>query len=166
MWKETAAAQAGILTRRQARSVGLSAEAIRVRLRSGRWQRPYPGVLATFSGPLDREAQLWAAVLACGPEAVLSHETAAELAGSQPGRGSRLARSFCGGEADTAPRLLAALGARQRVRWRRVLVAVVADVAEGCHSMLELSYLRRWKIAGRLTPPILHLDGGSTVWGR
>ena len=39
------------------------------------------GVYATFSGKPSREAELWAAVLRVGPEAVLSHQTAAELDG-------------------------------------------------------------------------------------
>ena len=43
----------------------------------------------------------------------------------------------------TASRLVAAIGGRLRVRWRRELVTLLADVAEGCHSMLELRYLRR-----------------------
>jgi hypothetical protein len=56
---------------------------VATRLASGRWRYIYPGrgIFATFSGPLTREAQLWAAVLACGPEATLSHDTAAELYG-------------------------------------------------------------------------------------
>jgi hypothetical protein len=37
------------------------------------------GVYATFTGPPCREAWLWAAVLRAGPDAVLSHQTAAEL---------------------------------------------------------------------------------------
>jgi hypothetical protein len=81
VWEETAAAQSGILTRRQAHEGGMTDEAIEARLASARWQRVYPGVLATFSGPVPRAAQLWAAVLVSGPGAVLSHETAAELAG-------------------------------------------------------------------------------------
>ena len=36
---------------------------------------------ATFTGPVNRNAQLWAALLYAGPGAVLSHETAAEVDG-------------------------------------------------------------------------------------
>jgi hypothetical protein len=42
------------------------------------------GVYATFSGEPARLALLWAAVLSAGPGAVLSHQTAAELAGLSP----------------------------------------------------------------------------------
>ena len=52
---------------------------IKFRVRSGRWQQLHPGVYATFTGGPGHSAQLWAAVLAAGPGAVLSHETAAEL---------------------------------------------------------------------------------------
>lgn len=41
----------------------------------------YRGVYATFSGEPNRSAVLWAAVLAAGSGAMLSHQTAAELAG-------------------------------------------------------------------------------------
>lgn len=41
----------------------------------------YPGVYATFSGRPSREARLWAAVRQVGEDAMLSHETAAEVHG-------------------------------------------------------------------------------------
>jgi very-short-patch-repair endonuclease len=200
VWEATAAEQAGMLTRRQAASSGLSRDAIRAQMESGRWQRVYPGVLATFSGPVTRQALLWAAVLVSGSNAVLSHETAAELAGlvTEPGKAVHISVPLTrrviarpgivvhrsthalahpvlqpprtridetvvdltqtsetlncatgwivravAARLTTASRLLAVISARQRVRWRRELVAVLADVAEGCHSMLELRYLRR-----------------------
>jgi hypothetical protein len=39
----------------------------------------HPGVYATFTGELPREAKLWAAVLQAGAGAALSHESAAEI---------------------------------------------------------------------------------------
>ena len=54
---------------------------IQHRLTSGKWQRVYEGVYATFSGPLSREAWLWAAVRRAGDGAMLSHQTAAEVQG-------------------------------------------------------------------------------------
>jgi|SRR5450756_103643 len=74
-------AQCGIIDRSQARSAGLSDRQIGHRLRSGRWQRVQDGVYATFTGPLSREARLWAALRRAGEGAVLSHETAAEVQG-------------------------------------------------------------------------------------
>lgn len=73
--------QQGIADRDQAVRAGLSRWQIEHRLASGAWQRVYPGVYATFSGPLSRDAQLWAAIRRAGPGAMLSHETAAEVHG-------------------------------------------------------------------------------------
>jgi hypothetical protein len=73
--------QARIVDRDQALDVGFSPRQVYYRLRSGAWQRIYPGVYATFSGPLSRDAQLWAAVRFVGDGAMLSHETAAEVHG-------------------------------------------------------------------------------------
>jgi hypothetical protein len=54
---------------------------MRHRVRAADWQRIQRGVYATFSGEVTRESRLWAALLRAGPEAVLSHQTAAELYG-------------------------------------------------------------------------------------
>lgn len=74
-------AQAGIIDRGQAMDAGFSRRQVSYRLRSGAWQRVYPGVYATFTGPLSRQAQLWAAVRCAGDGAMVSHETAAEVHG-------------------------------------------------------------------------------------
>jgi hypothetical protein len=71
--------QAGVVTRQQALAAGMSHGAIVAKIRFGRWQRVHAGVYATFTGPMTRDAQLWAAVLAAGPGAQLSHQTAAEF---------------------------------------------------------------------------------------
>ncbi len=73
--------QDGVLSRAQALRAGVTDKYLVAALRSGRWQRLHTGVYASFSGPPPRGAQLWAAVLRAGPEAVLSHQTAAELQG-------------------------------------------------------------------------------------
>jgi DNA-binding transcriptional ArsR family regulator len=73
--------QAGVISRAQGVEFGLASEAMRNRVRFADWQRVQRGVYATFSGDIQREARLWAALLRAGPEAVLSHRTAAELYG-------------------------------------------------------------------------------------
>jgi hypothetical protein len=78
---ELTRAQSGIVSRAQTSLCGITDSGITSRVRSGRWQRVYPGVVATFTGPLPWRARLWAAVLYAGPGAVLSHRTAAELHG-------------------------------------------------------------------------------------
>jgi hypothetical protein len=77
--REQARYQAGIITRKQALLSGISSNAIVSKVKQGRWQQVYAGVYATFTGPVARDAQLWAAVLYAGPGARLSHGTAAEL---------------------------------------------------------------------------------------
>jgi hypothetical protein len=78
---ELLARQDGVIGRSQALEFGLSAYSMRHRARAGEWQRIQRGVYATFSGEVTRDRLLWAALLRAGPEAVLSHQTAAELYG-------------------------------------------------------------------------------------
>jgi hypothetical protein len=78
LW-EQARWQAGVITREQALHAGLSRNAIVSKVRHDRWLQVYRGVYATFTGPIGRDARLWAVVLYAGPGARLSHETAAEL---------------------------------------------------------------------------------------
>jgi Transcriptional regulator, AbiEi antitoxin len=72
--------QEGVLSAAQLVGAGMNREALSSLVRAGRWQRLHHGVYATFSGPVPREAVLWAAVLSAGDGAMLSHQTAAELA--------------------------------------------------------------------------------------
>ena len=75
------AGQADAVARRQSEVVGIDLDTMRNRVRNGRWQRLQRGVYATFSGDPARETILWAALLRAGPDAVLSHQTAAERHG-------------------------------------------------------------------------------------
>jgi hypothetical protein len=211
VWQELARQQAGTLTRAQLRALGVTDAAIEANLRARRWQRLWPGIYATFSGPLPRSARLWAVVLRTGDGAVLSHETAAELCGlvdrpapavhvsvphpRRPVRTpgvvvhrtdrSRLARHpsrlppqtrvehtvvdltqtartledaigwvarAVGARLTTVPRLADVLRRRPRVRWRLELTAALDDVVAGCHSVLELDYVRNVERAHGLPP--------------
>ena len=201
MWEQVAAGQHGVLTRSQALAGGLTGAQIERRLRTGRWQRLFGRVYATFSGEPSRHSLLWAVVLRAGPGAVLSHQTAAELVGltDRPSRpvhvtvparrrvapipgavvhlSSRVAQArhptrrppqtrveetvldltqqarrldealgwvaaACGRRLTTAARLRAAMDRRAKLRWRAELTAALGEVAAGCHSLLELRYLR------------------------
>jgi predicted transcriptional regulator of viral defense system len=79
--RELLAAQGHAIARRQSASSGLDPLAMRTRLGNGRWQRLQRGVYAAFSGEPARETVLWAALLRAGPDAALSHQTAAERHG-------------------------------------------------------------------------------------
>jgi hypothetical protein len=78
---DVADGQCGIVTKTQATAAGLTRGVIASHVRYGRWQRLHPGVYATFTGRPDRLAVLWAAVLSAGSGAMLSYQTAAEVAG-------------------------------------------------------------------------------------
>jgi hypothetical protein len=69
-----------VVTTRQAVEAGLTVDQITAKVKFGRWRRMYRGVYATFSGEPTRLSRLWAAVLCAGPGAMLSHQTAAEVA--------------------------------------------------------------------------------------
>ncbi len=71
--------QGGHVSRAQLLALGLSAEAIRHRIRTGRLIRVYNGVYAVGRLPTTRRDQAAGALLACGPRAVLSHSSAAAL---------------------------------------------------------------------------------------
>ncbi len=73
--------QGGHVTRVQLLALGLSAEAIRHRIVTGRLIRVYNGIYAVGHLPTTRRDQAAGALLACGPRAVLSHGSAAALWG-------------------------------------------------------------------------------------
>jgi hypothetical protein len=49
----------------------------------------------------------------------------------------------CGGRFTTSDRILGAMALRKKLRWRADLTAVLSDVADGAHSLLELRYVRQ-----------------------
>ena len=69
--------QWGVVSLAQLRAAGLSADAAERRVRSGRLHRLHRGVYAVGDRALRVEGRRLAAVLACGPGAVLSHRSAA-----------------------------------------------------------------------------------------
>jgi predicted transcriptional regulator of viral defense system len=77
--RELASLQSDVVSRQQVFQAGVTKAALIWRLHSARWQQLQRGVYALFSGEPGREAVLWAAVLRAGPDAMLSHQTAAEL---------------------------------------------------------------------------------------
>src|SRR4051794_16778956 len=73
--------QHGVVTRGQLLDLGFSAEAIKHRVQKGRLHPVLRGVYAVGRRELTREGRWMAAVLACGPGAVLSHRSAAAVWG-------------------------------------------------------------------------------------
>jgi very-short-patch-repair endonuclease len=73
-------AQAGVLTVAQAVGI-LGWGIVRGRVRRGLWRSICRGVVLTHNGQMTRDQQLWAAILASGPGAVLAGATAAAESG-------------------------------------------------------------------------------------
>jgi very-short-patch-repair endonuclease len=76
---ELAAKQHGVVTRGQLIQLGFHSQAIKHRLAKGRLHPIWRGVYAVGRPEITRYGRLMAAVLTCGPGAVLSHRSAAEL---------------------------------------------------------------------------------------
>jgi very-short-patch-repair endonuclease len=73
--------QSDVFSVAQARANGVSYDAIRARLDSGRWQRVSAGIVVAHGGPLSDQSMLWAALLSCGPLSLICHDSAAHLQG-------------------------------------------------------------------------------------
>jgi very-short-patch-repair endonuclease len=82
--------QHGVVGRGQLLRLGLTGEAIEVRIRAGRLHPVQAGVYAVGHRAIKREGRWMAAVLVSGPAAVLSHFSAAALWGIQPNSRSRI----------------------------------------------------------------------------
>ncbi|MGV1048893.1 MAG: hypothetical protein ACOYD4_10270 [Solirubrobacterales bacterium] len=76
---EIAGEQQGLVALWQLEGVGLERRAVQARVSSGRLHRVHQGVFAVGHTVLSEEGRFLAAVLACGPGAVLSHRSAAAL---------------------------------------------------------------------------------------
>jgi very-short-patch-repair endonuclease len=74
-----------VIAREQLAEIGLSPDAIDYRVAVGRLHRVHQGVYAVGHRVLTRSGRWMAAVLACGPDAALSHASAAALWALQRG---------------------------------------------------------------------------------
>jgi very-short-patch-repair endonuclease len=82
--------QHGVVTRAQLEELGLDKRAIGRRVRWAWLHRVHRGVYAVGHDRLTTRGRFLAAVLACGPGAALSHQSAAVLWGLRPERGPRI----------------------------------------------------------------------------
>lgn len=78
---ELAAAQHGVITLAQLGALGLGKSGVSRRAAAGRLHRVHNGVYAVAGARLGEDGVFMAAVLACGPGAVLSHRSGAALLG-------------------------------------------------------------------------------------
>jgi very-short-patch-repair endonuclease len=87
---ELADRQHGVVARYQLEELGLGRGAIDWRLNAKRLHPVYRGVYAVGRRRIDRRGVWMAAVLGCGPDALLSHRSAAGLWGIRPPSGGRV----------------------------------------------------------------------------
>jgi hypothetical protein len=88
------------------------------------------------------------------PPRTTVEETVVDLTQTAPDLDTAAAwmASAVGARLTTPLRIAEALGRRTRVRWRRYLACILRDIAIGCHSLLELLYLRNVERAHALPP--------------
>jgi hypothetical protein len=82
--QELAARQHGVISLSQLKSLGLGPSGVRRRVAAGKLERLHRGVYAIGLARRPVEATSMAAVLACGPKAVLFHRSAADHLGLRP----------------------------------------------------------------------------------
>lgn len=85
-----ASRQHGLVTLGQLEALGMEKSTVQRRAAAGRLHRIHHGVYAVGHLSLTHEARLMAAVLACGPDALLSHSSAAALWQLRPNHPQRI----------------------------------------------------------------------------
>ncbi|MGH8776070.1 MAG: hypothetical protein ACRDWI_13190 [Jiangellaceae bacterium] len=173
--------QHGVVSVNQLVDWSVGVDLAQARAASGRWQRPHRGVYATFSGGLDRPAELdgltdvvdenvhvtvpahrrvrgrYAGIVVhyarrldesrrpgTSPPRTRIVDTVLDLVDTA--RTARAAEAWiataCQKRLTTPDRLAESLMRRKKIGWRAMAEAMLLDVAEGAHSMLELAFLR------------------------
>jgi very-short-patch-repair endonuclease len=98
--------QHGVVARAQLLELGLSSKAIEHRISTGRLHRVWRGVYAIGRPRLTMHGRWMAAVLSCGPDAALSHESAAALWDIRPRTGQKIHVSVPAGVTRRRPRIV------------------------------------------------------------
>lgn len=83
-----AAQRHGVVSDVQLHALGLNRFAVGRRVAAGQLHRLHPGVYAVGHPSVPKRGRYLAAVLACGPDAALSHRSAADLWGLRPSSGA------------------------------------------------------------------------------
>lgn len=143
--------QHGVISRQQLMALGYTRHAIDHRIARGRLHPIHRGVYAVGRPELSRHGDMMAAVLACGPNAAISHETAAEL--------WRLRRAERGPIEVSVPRARRPRRSGLRVHQRTILVPGAVTECEGVPVTSVTLVLV--DLAGRLRPR--HLEAAVNM---
>ena len=174
---EVAAAQHGVVTLAQLRAIGFAPSTVRARVAAGRLHRLHDGVYAVGHPGVGAHGRWLAAVLACGPGAVLSHLSAAALWGIRPSQstvidvssGTRAGRSRPGIRAHRgagiAPAEITMVAGIPCTGIARTIVDVAALLAPGAleytiHRAQTAGLLDREELAGVLARAPLRAGAG------
>jgi hypothetical protein len=142
-----AARQHGVVTLAQLRAAGLGDRAVHKRAARGRLHRVHRGVYAVGHPALSADGRRLAAVLACGPGAVLSHRSAAAAWGLRPSSGARLdvstARRGRGGPSGVALHRVRRLDAADVTRLGPLAITTIARTLVDLAGVLRADALER-----------------------
>ena len=136
VWR-LAARQHGVISHKQLRELGYSAQSIKYRITRGRLHCLFRGVYAVGRPELTQHGWWMAAALACGEGAVISHVDAAALWGFRPKRGGSIhvsvPRSLRSRPSGLVVHRRSTLAARELTRRRGIAVtrpaATIVDIA-------------------------------------
>jgi hypothetical protein len=136
-------AQDDYITRAQVLDCGGTDEWIEAQIAAGRWVRDKRKVFRTTTGAPTRRQRERAALLCAGPEAALSHHSAAARFGLEPDARRAMRTLLHAALAMKVPahRLLAVLDARRPRRYLRALRHAAQMLNDGVGSVLEARYL-------------------------
>jgi very-short-patch-repair endonuclease/predicted transcriptional regulator of viral defense system len=153
---ELARRQHGVISREQLARAGVGSTAVSVRLRTGRLHRVHAGVYAVGHRLVSKQGLWMAAVLASGPGALLSHQTAAALWGIRAYSGG-MVHVMVSRKSTSTKRIrrhLSHVPADERTVEEGIPVtsvhrtiydlAVTASVDEVVAMIKEAEYLKRW----------------------
>lgn len=162
--------QHGVVTRAQLRSLGVGDGSVSWWVRTGRLHRIHRGVYAVGHRTLTDEGRWLAAVLACGPGAVLSHRAAAALWGIRPvpRRAEVTApRTRSGGARDIVVHRARSVAAGDTARRRGVPATTLARTLVDLADVLTEAELARAIHAAEVTHALTAEDlAGAAARGR
>jgi very-short-patch-repair endonuclease/predicted transcriptional regulator of viral defense system len=139
--------QHGVIARWQVRKCGLTDQMIKTRIAHGNLSRLHHGVYAVGHRALTVESRWMAAVLAHGPDAVLSHRSAGQLWGLYP-RSEITPEVTVPGSRKTKPGIVAHRGSPRAdevgTRWRIPVTSVARTMFDLAGMLGEREVERAW----------------------